>query len=123
MYRDFSFICEIGLCGHGGYIYYRFHIYFYFQDGFSLTDVASILNFLRDGNIPLPESKRELLEIQIEAKYYLVQELVDLIETQLKRKEELEPICRVPLITSQKEEQILISSTAKVYCYKCVFSV
>jgi BTB/POZ domain-containing adapter for CUL3-mediated RhoA degradation protein len=74
---------------------------------------GNILNFLRDGNIPLPESKRELSEILIEAKYYLVQELVDLIETQLKRREEMEPICRVPLITSQKEEQILISSTMK----------
>nr|KAG5700359.1 hypothetical protein BaRGS_029611 [Batillaria attramentaria] len=31
--------------------------------------------FLRDGTLPLPENRRELLELQQEAKYYLVQDL------------------------------------------------
>lgn len=74
---------------------------------------GTILSFIRDGSVPLPESKRELLELQKEAKFYLIQELSTIIETQLKNQQELEPICRVPLITSQKEEQRLISSTAK----------
>lgn len=79
---------------------------------------GTILSFLRDGSVPLPETKRELLELQKEAKFYLIQELSAIIESQLKNQQELEPICRVPLITSQKEEQTLISSTAKV----CIFT-
>lgn len=73
----------------------------------------AIISFLRDGNLPLPDSKRELLELMKEAKYYLVQEMVALIEDKLKNRTELEPICRVPLITSLKEEQALIASTDK----------
>ena len=37
---------------------------------------GSILNFLRDGQIPLPDTRRELLELQAEAKYYCVEELI-----------------------------------------------
>ena len=36
---------------------------------------GTILNFLRDGKVPLPENRRDLLELQQEAKYYLVQDL------------------------------------------------
>ncbi len=34
-----------------------------------------ILNFLRDGSAPLPESPRETAELLAEAKYYCVAEL------------------------------------------------
>lgn len=34
-----------------------------------------ILNFLRDGSIPLPENPREIAELLAEAKYYCVAEL------------------------------------------------
>lgn len=74
---------------------------------------GSILNFLRDGALPLPENRRELLELQQEAKYYLVQDLCSMIEQALKVRDELEPICKVPLITSSREEQQLIASTSK----------
>ncbi|KAK2172902.1 hypothetical protein NP493_920g00068 [Ridgeia piscesae] len=74
---------------------------------------GAILNYLRDGDISLPESKHELLELLTEVKYYLIQPLVELIEKQFKKHDELEPICRVPLITSAKEEQILVASTSK----------
>ncbi|XP_064652497.1 BTB/POZ domain-containing adapter for CUL3-mediated RhoA degradation protein 3-like [Lineus longissimus] len=89
------------------------------QEGWVLIDrcgkpFGTILSFLRDGTVALPESKRDLQELLTESKYYLVQSLVDQCETALKKKtEELEPICRVPLITSQKEEQALIANTAK----------
>nr|CAD7429260.1 unnamed protein product [Timema monikensis] len=77
---------------------------------------ATILNFLRDGTVPLPESSKQMAELLAEAKYYCIAELVESCEQALVKKErEAEPICRVPLITSQKEEQLLISSTAKVY--------
>jgi len=75
---------------------------------------GTILNFLRDGTVPLPETRRELLELQKEAKYYLIEELVQTIEAQLVSQTQVDPICKVPLITSQKEEQALVGSTCKV---------
>nr|CAG4634900.1 EOG090X090D [Alona affinis] len=75
-----------------------------------------ILNFLRDGSAPLPESPREIAELLAEAKYYCVGELVAACENTLKRRErerDVEPACRVPLVTSAREEQILISTSAK----------
>lgn len=73
-----------------------------------------MLNFLRDGTVPLPETRRELLELQKEAKYYLIEELVQTIEAQVVSQTQVDPICKVPLITSQKEEQALVGSTGKV---------
>ena len=75
---------------------------------------GSILNFLRDGQIPLPDTKRELLELQAEAKYYCIEELSCATENSLGKiggeGPDVVPICRVPLITSQKEEQALITA-------------
>lgn len=69
-----------------------------------------ILNFLRDGSAPLPQSEVELQELLMEAKYYLIEQLVELCEKALeKKKEEHDPICRVPLITSAKEERQLVT--------------
>ncbi|XP_077286004.1 BTB/POZ domain-containing adapter for CUL3-mediated RhoA degradation protein 3 isoform X3 [Arctopsyche grandis] len=75
---------------------------------------GTILNFLRDGTVPLPDSCKEVAELLAEAKYYLIDELVESCQQALAKKErDAEPICRVPLITSQKEEQLLIMSTTK----------
>merc|ERR1719474_2122274 len=88
-------------------------------DGWILIDrngkhFGSILNFLRDGQIPLPDTKRELLELQAEAKYYCVDELSCATENSLGKMggegPDVVPICRVPLITSQREEQALITA-------------
>jgi hypothetical protein len=38
---------------------------------------GTILNYLRDGGVPLPESRREIEELLAEAKYYLVQGLLE----------------------------------------------
>lgn len=38
---------------------------------------GTILNYLRDGSVPLPESTRELGELLSEARYYLVQGLIE----------------------------------------------
>merc|ERR1711936_1229719 len=78
---------------------------------------GSILNFLRDGDVPVPDKMREVQELQAEAKYYCIEELSELCEKSLKtmKKEshpDVEPICRVPLITSVKEEQALIQANA-----------
>lgn len=53
-----------------------------FPPGWILIDrcgkhFGTILNYLRDGAVPLPESRREIEELLAEAKYYLVQGLVD----------------------------------------------
>ncbi|XP_063699962.1 BTB/POZ domain-containing adapter for CUL3-mediated RhoA degradation protein 3 [Culicoides brevitarsis] len=76
-----------------------------------------ILNFLRDGSCPLPEHNLKALhEILAEAKYYCITELAEICERTILKKQqqnEVEPICNVPLITSQKEELYLISTSTK----------
>uniref|UniRef100_A0A4W5Q6S9 Potassium channel tetramerization domain containing 10 n=1 Tax=Hucho hucho TaxID=62062 RepID=A0A4W5Q6S9_9TELE len=75
---------------------------------------GTILNYLRDGAVPLPEIRREVEELLAEAKYYLVQELADECHAALENKDMYEPFCKVPLVTSSKEEQRLIS-TSKLF--------
>lgn len=75
---------------------------------------GTILNYLRDGTVALPDNFREINELLAEAKYFLIEELTESCQQALAKKErEAEPICRVPLITSHKEEQLLIVSTSK----------
>nr|XP_020863586.1 BTB/POZ domain-containing adapter for CUL3-mediated RhoA degradation protein 3 isoform X1 [Phascolarctos cinereus] len=75
---------------------------------------GTILNYLRDGAVPLPESRREVEELLAEAKYYLVQGLVDECLAALQQnKDSYEPFCKVPVITSSKEEQKLIATSSK----------
>ncbi|XP_044540801.1 BTB/POZ domain-containing adapter for CUL3-mediated RhoA degradation protein 3-like, partial [Gracilinanus agilis] len=74
---------------------------------------GTILNYLRDGAVPLPESRREVEELLAEAKYYLVQGLVDECQAALQNKDSYEPFCKVPVITSSKEEQKLIATSNK----------
>lgn len=80
---------------------------------------GTLLNFLRDGSTPLPEETRAIAELLAEAKYYCISDLVEFCERVLaQRSREAEPICRVPLITSKKEEQLLISNSVKVILIK-----
>ncbi|KPU72642.1 uncharacterized protein Dana_GF21506, isoform B [Drosophila ananassae] len=72
-----------------------------------------ILNFLRDSTVPLPETNKEIAELHAEAKYYCITELALSCERALYAYQEPKPICRIPLITSQKEEQLLISGSSK----------
>jgi len=75
-----------------------------------------ILNFLRDGNVALPESVKGLSELLAEAKFYCIEELIESVDRALefkKKEKELQPICRVPLITSTSEENYLISTSTK----------
>ena len=77
---------------------------------------GTILNFLRDGSVVLPESQVELRQLMVESKYYLIEPLAQQCENALAKKQEnCDPICKVPLITSTKEERMLISSSHKVH--------
>ncbi|XP_030649548.1 BTB/POZ domain-containing adapter for CUL3-mediated RhoA degradation protein 1 [Chanos chanos] len=73
-----------------------------------------VLNFLRDGTVPLPETTRELEEVLKEAQYYQLQGLVQhCLSTLQKRRDVYEGACRIPMITSAKEEQMMITSCRK----------
>ncbi|KAM3722776.1 BTB/POZ domain-containing adapter for CUL3-mediated RhoA degradation protein [Dirofilaria immitis] len=91
-------------------------------DGWVLIDrsgkhFGTILNFLRDGYVPLPECRVETAEILAEAKYYLIQDLVQLCQNWLKviTKEDVEPagIYKVPLVNTKKDCDRIVTSTAK----------
>lgn len=86
------------------------------------THFGTIMNYLRDGTVVLPDSQKGIAELLAEAKYYCITELAESCERALMKKEP-EPICRVPLITSQKEEQLLISSSTKVSLGKAIMLV
>ena len=48
-------------------------------------------------------------------RFYLIDDLTDGVERQLaKLKDEHEPLCRVPVITSLEEEHLIVSTSAKV---------
>jgi len=89
------------------------------KEGWVLIDrcgkhFGKILNFLRDGSIPLPDLRCELAELLCEAKYYLVQGLVQQCEVLMeKRAVDIDPICRVPVITSKDEEQEIVRKSKK----------
>ncbi|VDM98463.1 unnamed protein product [Thelazia callipaeda] len=77
------------------------------DDGWVLIDrngkhFGTILNFLRDCYVPLPECRVETAEILAEAKYFLIQKLVQQCQKWLEvmTQENVEPdgICKVPLV-------------------------
>uniref|UniRef100_A0A8C8SGF4 BTB/POZ domain-containing adapter for CUL3-mediated RhoA degradation protein 2 n=1 Tax=Pelusios castaneus TaxID=367368 RepID=A0A8C8SGF4_9SAUR len=73
-----------------------------------------ILNYLRDDTIVLPKNRQEMKELMAEAKYYLIQGLVDMCQAALQdKKDAYEPVCNIPIITSPKEEETLIESSMK----------
>jgi BTB/POZ domain-containing adapter for CUL3-mediated RhoA degradation protein len=76
---------------------------------------GTILNFLRDGSAPLPETQREIAELLAESKYYCIKELADSCERALtKRNREMDQIKTfVPLIENQEEEEFLIANATK----------
>jgi len=77
---------------------------------------GTILNFLRDGTVPLPETCVEISEILAETKYYGVTELHEACEQALQKKRNRNTnITWVTLITSQNEAQKLISVSSKVF--------
>ncbi|KAM9320550.1 BTB/POZ domain-containing adapter for CUL3-mediated RhoA degradation protein 2 [Gastrophryne carolinensis] len=89
------------------------------KEGWILIDrcgkhFGTILNYLRDDTIALPKNRHEIKELMAEAKYYLIQGLVDKCQAALQDKNEsYEAVCNIPIITSPKEEEKLIESSSK----------
>ncbi|XP_054857151.1 BTB/POZ domain-containing adapter for CUL3-mediated RhoA degradation protein 2 [Eublepharis macularius] len=89
------------------------------KEGWILIDrcgkhFGTILSYLRDNVVALPPNRQEIKELMAEAKYYLIQGLVDLCQTALQdKKDSYKPVCNIPVITSPKEEERLIESSMK----------
>lgn len=81
---------------------------------------GKILNYLRDRTPVLTDSYEECKELMMEAKYFLIEDLTKICEDTLKHLEGKNrhylPICRVPIITSIREEQRIVSAANKVGC-------
>uniref|UniRef100_A0A670Z975 BTB domain-containing protein n=1 Tax=Pseudonaja textilis TaxID=8673 RepID=A0A670Z975_PSETE len=74
---------------------------------------GTILNYLRDGSVCLSESQRELEEVLCEARYYLIQGLVEDCQLALQVRVAYDPLCHIPMVTTPKEEQQIISRCSK----------
>lgn len=87
------------------------------KEGWILIDrsgkhFGSILCYLRDGTVAVPKGRQAVEELLAEAKYYLIQGLVELCDNTLQGNKE-QPLCVIPVITSSKEEERLIQSSTK----------
>lgn len=72
-----------------------------------------ILNYLRDGSVTLPDNRCEISELLAEAKYYLITGLASQCEKVLESKAlDIDPTCRVPIITSSEEEHMIVGKTS-----------
>ncbi|XP_034021168.1 BTB/POZ domain-containing adapter for CUL3-mediated RhoA degradation protein 2 [Thalassophryne amazonica] len=87
------------------------------KEGWILIDrsgkhFGSVLCYLREGTVALPKGRQAVLELLAEAKYYLIQGLVDLCQNHLQVSQE-HALCVIPVVTSIKEEERLIQSCTK----------
>lgn len=65
------------------------------------------------GDVPSPDSHQEIEALLEEAKYYLVQSLVEECQVALQNKATCEPFCKVLVMTSPKEESKLTKTSNK----------
>lgn len=79
----------------------------------------SILNFLRDEHVALPDKTHEIAELLAEAKFYIISPLVEACQQALKlRQFKVEPQCCIPLISSSADLSQLITLSSKVNIQK-----
>ncbi|ETE67079.1 Kinesin-like protein KIF22, partial [Ophiophagus hannah] len=84
------------------------------QDTMLKAMFSGRMEVLTDSEVSLPESQRELEEVLCEARYYLIQGLVEDCQLALQQKSEAyDPLCHIPMVTSPKEEQQIISRCSK----------
>lgn len=95
-------------------------ILFQYYTGWVLIDRCgkhfnSILNFLRDEHVALPDKTHEIAELLAEAKFYLITPLVDACQQALRLRQcIIEPQCRIPLISTSADLSQLITLSSKV---------
>ncbi|KAF1767421.1 hypothetical protein GCK72_007380 [Caenorhabditis remanei] len=79
------------------------------------THFRLILNFLRDGHVALPDSEKEILEIEQEAQFYLLDGLMELCKRQLKHSAEkkIPPNHNLRIIETDKEMLEIITHPKK----------
>nr|XP_029506866.1 LOW QUALITY PROTEIN: BTB/POZ domain-containing adapter for CUL3-mediated RhoA degradation protein 2-like [Oncorhynchus nerka] len=87
------------------------------REGWILIDrrgkhFTSILTYLREEVVTLPPGRQGVLELLAEAKYYLIQGLVQLCQGGLQDQKE-QSLCVIPVVTSAKEEERLIQACTK----------
>lgn len=78
----------------------------------------SILNYLRDGTINLPECPQMLNELLHEAKFYCIESLIELVEQQLRTRSrkatgDTDACCKVIMLTSAKELPNIVTTVRK----------
>lgn len=75
----------------------------------------SVLNFLRDEHVALPNKTHEIAELLAEAKFYLISPLIEACQQALRLRQcKIEPQCRIPLVSSSADLSQLITSSSKV---------
>ncbi|XP_029922573.1 BTB/POZ domain-containing adapter for CUL3-mediated RhoA degradation protein 2 [Myripristis murdjan] len=87
------------------------------REGWILIDrsgkhFGTILGYLREGTVTLPKGRQAVLELLAEAKYYVIQGLVELCQNSLQEDKE-QALCVIPVVTSIKEEERLIQACSK----------
>lgn len=87
------------------------------KEGWILIDrsgkhFGSILCYLRDGTLTLPQGRQAVLELLAEARHYQIQGLEELCQTSLQETKE-QPLCVIPVITCGQEEDRLIQASSK----------
>ncbi|VDQ10118.1 unnamed protein product [Trichobilharzia regenti] len=94
---SFIWIVQITSCNHRLVEWYLDGLYtmvlinlFIFISGWVLIDrsgkhFGTILNYIRDGSVPLPETRKELEELAMEAKYFCVEGLCSACDEALGR--------------------------------------
>ncbi|VDM69148.1 unnamed protein product [Strongylus vulgaris] len=94
------------------------------SDGWVLIDRSGrhfgvILDFLRDGFVPLPDCRVEVEQILAEARYYLVQDLAAECQSWLEalraRRDVREPTatCSIPVVHTKAEADRLVLNSVK----------
>lgn len=87
------------------------------KEGWILIDrsgkhFGTILSYLQEGTVTLVKGRQAVLELLAEAKYYIIQGLVELCQNSLQDNKE-QALCVIPVVTSVKEEERLIQACAK----------
>ena len=83
-----------------------------------------ILNYLRDGSVPLPENRQDLEELLVETRFYCLEGLRRVCEEKLDKlvaeeSQEKPNAASIYIVKYPKVTKAIFSSTKKVNCFHC----